>query len=101
MHCSHRFCPVFHGVPCERQGNTVEEQCLVHLAAFTRRWAQDEDAQLSLVPLMQTIGKLQVDYLLQIKGDKVEGDQHCSFAFLDIILTCAQKALGSLLDSEV
>ena len=88
-------------IPRETQGRSDEEQCILHLAAFARRWAHDPSVQLSLVPLLQTVGKLQVEYLLQIKGDKVEGDQHDTFAFLDIILVSAQKALPSLLDSEV
>ena len=88
-------------IPRETQGRSDEEQCILHLAAFARRWAHDRSVQLSLVPLLQTVGKLQVEYLLQIKEDKVKGDQHDTFAFLDIILVSAQKALPSLLDSEV
>ena len=88
-------------IPRDTQGITDEMHCLLHLAELARRWAHEQHDQLSLVPLLQSVGKLHVKYLLQIIRGEIKGDQHCVFEFLDILLDCAKKALSGLLDSQV
>ena len=95
------FARILLRIPEEALATTSEMHCILHLAAIARHWAHDHSSQLSLVPLLESVGKLHVEYMLRTTGDKVEGDQHCSFALLDIILGCAEKTLKSLLDSQV